>query len=224
MSLAFDADYYSGTGYGSDYGELPRFSHFIDRAAWLISRYAENSFTSEIWVIGAGWGHVVKAARDLLPQGQKSRVKGIVFSQFEKDQTINVVGLPDGAIELIDAENKVFPTMDIAVSWNFFDSLPPLATAKHQGIANRLMNKATWQTHIICMDSNDPNAQRYKDQGYNIQTRAYWRGVFDAVDVSAGQHCVLVNYNTGNNSRKTVGGWTNATGLNIPTSWGRVSL
>jgi len=221
MSLNFDGDYYSGSGYGDTYHLGTK--HFDARAQWIIDRYAENSFVGEIWVIGAGWGHVVKAARDLLPAGQKSRVKGIVFSQFEKDQSMNVVGLPDGAIELIDAENKIYPDMDVCVSWNFLDSIPPLNENKATGIVNKLINKAKWQTHIICMDTNDPNAQQYKDQGYNIKTRAYWRNKFDAVDVDSGQHCVLINYATGNNSRKTSGGWVNATGLNIPLVKDKVS-
>jgi len=217
MSLNFDSNYYH-----ESYGNSKFTAHFNARAQWIIDRYGDNSFNGEIWIIGAGWGHVVKAARDLLPAGQKSRVKGIVFSQYEKDQSINVVGLPDGAIEVIDAQNKVYPDMDVCVSWNFLDSILPDNEAKATGIVNKLINKAKFQTHIICM-SNDPDAQSYIDQGYNIQSRAYWRDKFNAVNVDSGQHCVLVNYATGVNSRKTPTGWTIATGLNIPLLWDRVS-
>jgi len=206
----------------SDYGSLPRYSHFVDRAAWLITKYTENGFSREIFDIGCGWGHVVKEARDLLAPQNKNKVKGIVFSQFEKDQANNVVGLAQGATELIDAENKTFPDMDIAVSWNFLDSLPPANENKITAICNKLINRATWQTHIICMTNNDPNADKYIALGYNIKSLAYWKDKFDAVDVSAGQHCILVNYTTGVNHRKTLTGWETVTGLNIPLS-GRLS-
>lgn len=219
MSLQFDNNYYSGL---VGYGNYQNYPHFALRAEWIYNRYIEHSFTREIWVIGAGWGWLVKEVRDLLPVGQKSRCKGIVFSQYEKDKSMDVVGLVDGAIELIDAENKIYPEMDIAVSWNFLDSLPPNNENKITAICNKLINKAVYHTHIICMSTNDPNAQKYIDLGYNIKTRGYWRDKFDAINAPT-QHCVLVNYHTENNSRKTPTGWENASGLNIPLCGTKVS-
>jgi len=221
LSLGFDGDYYSGSGY-TDYGSV-RYIHFAQRGQWIVDCRTDKSFTGEIYDVGAGWGHVVKEARALLPAGQKSTVKGIVFSQFEKDQADGEVGLVTGATELIDAENKTFPAMDMAVSWNFLDSLPPANENKITAICNKLVNKATWQVHVLCMTNNDPSADKYIAQGYNIKSLAYWKDKFDAVDVDSGQECFLVNYATGIVHRKTSTGWDTVTGMNIPTSWGRVS-
>jgi len=219
MSLNFDSNYYDSN---EGYRNYKNYPHFKERAQWIIDRYAEKSFDREIWIIGCGWGWLVKEVRDLLPVDQKVRCKGIVFSSYEKTQSIKVVGLPDGAIVQMDITDYILPDMDILVSWNFLDSIPAGNDTKAVGICNKLINKAKFQTHIICMDTNDPNAESYKLEGYNIQTLAYWRQKFTTVDVPA-QHCVLVNYHTGVNSRKTEIGWTTVKDLNIPLCWGRVS-
>jgi len=220
MSIVFDGDYYSGTGY-KEYANYP---HFADRAAWIITEYNNRVFVNDIWVIGAGWGWLVKEIRDLLPTGEKAKCKGIVFSQYEKDRSIDTVGLVDGAIILEDITDYIFPDMDMAVSWNFLDSLPQGNDVKITGVTAKLINRAKFQMHVICMDTNDPNADSYIAEGYSIETRAYWRTKFDTVDFTAGQRCFLVNYATGNVSRKIDGDWENSTGNFIPTSWGRVSL
>jgi len=223
MSSTYDGDYYSGSGYGNNYGTAKFQVHFDARAQWIIDIRSAENFTGEIWEIGAGWGHVVKATRDLLPAGQKSSVKGIVFSQYEDDMGATIGLTPAGALEVVDAENKIYPDMDMAVSWSFLDSLPPNNENKITGTVNKLINKSSYQMHMLCMDNDDANSQQYKDQGYNIKTLAYWKNKFDGVDVSAGQTCILVDFHTGVNHRKTTSGWETVTGLNIPLLWSRVS-
>jgi len=221
ISLDFDEKYY--TDGKSGYINYQNYPHFATRAQWAVDEYNTRSFVNDIWVIGAGWGWLVKEIRDLLAPSDKSKCKGIVFSAYEKSQSMAVVGLPDGAIIEMDITDYTFPDMDMAISWNFLDSIPSHNEAKATGICNKLINRATYQMHVICMSTNDPHADWYTAQGYNIKTRAYWRNKFDSVNFDGGQRCLLVNYETGNVSRKRSTDWISVTDLDIPTCWGRVS-
>jgi len=221
VSITYDESYYQDGEEG--YLLYENYPHFAARAAWAYAEWNSRGFINDIWVVGAGWGWLVKEIRDLLSPPNKSKCKGIVFSAYEKAQSTAVVGLPSNAIIEMDITDYTFPDMDMAISWNFLDSIPPNNETKTTGICNKLINRAVYQMHVICMNTNDPNASWYETQGYNIETRAYWRDKFDTVDFDGGQRCLLINYETGNVSRKRSADWVSITDAFIPTCWGRVS-
>ena len=208
-------DYYNNSLIG--YWNYRDYPHFAQRAQWIYDMYVNNGMTGEVWVVGCGWGWVIKHLLELVPSAGASKIHGVVFSQYEYDQAINVVGLTDTNIELVDADTKTFPAMDICITWNFFDSLP-VDDAKVQRIVDKFVANATVQAHVICVTDNDPDAQKYTDSGYNIQSGAYWADKFTNANTTA----YFVEYATGKVWRKNPT-WSTITGFDMPTSWGRVS-
>ena len=217
--MSFDEQFYKG---GMGYSNYRDFPHFARRASWIAGKYKDKAFKGSIWIVGCGWGFVVKHLRDLLPVEQQQLVKGLTFSQYEYEQSVNVVGLPPDSIEVSDAADKFFPQMDMAISWNFLDCLPPSDEEKAIAICSKLSTMARYQIHVICMSDNDINAELYIKDGYNIKSLEYWQRKFDLVKPPE-QEIFLVDYGTNTVSKKTVEGWIPEKNFLLPTSWKRTS-
>jgi len=216
MTITFDETYFnSSQGYINYYN----YPHFKLRAQWLYDIYVARGYTGKIYIIGVGYGYIIKELLDIVPVQAHNKIVGIEFSQYAYDQAV-ALGVGDNVV-LIDAKDMTYPNdLDIVVSWNVLDCIPndTVATA----ICNLLSDKAVEQLHVLCTDDTDHNADSYKTEGYYIQTRAYWAGKFVNVD-PATQKIIMVEFNTGDNWRKTVSGWEKFTGLNVPLTKLRVS-
>jgi len=216
MPIIFDETYFnSSQGYINYYN----YPHFKLRAQWLYNMYVARGYTGKIYILGAGYGYIIKELLEIVPPQAHDRIVGIEFSQYAYDQAV-ALGVGDNMM-LIDAINVIYPNdLDIVISWNVLDCMPNDAVATT--ICNLLSDKAVEQLHVLCTEDTDHNADSYKAEDYYIQSRAYWASKFANVDPIT-QKIVMVEFDTGDNWRKTTSGWEKFTGVNVPLTKSRVS-
>lgn len=211
MSLKFDEEYFEkGVGYGN-YEDYP---HFNQRAQWLYNYITSNNLTGKIYILGCGYGYVIKHLIDLgIPS---NRIIGLETSTYAYQEATNL-GV-DQSLDTTDVKDFDFSAVvdiDIIISWNVLDCLPNETIA--QEVITKLNQMANLQFHIICVIDDDPDAQNYINQYYFIKDLSYWTNLFGKEEV------VLVEYGTGRVWRRDVIDWKREPNWKIPLCWGRVS-
>lgn len=210
--MEFGEVYYNG---GNGYGDYKDYPHFYQRAEWLYNYYINHNLTGKVYVIGCGYGYVIKHLIEDFGV-PSNRVKGIEFSSYAY-QKATELGLDQYLtfINIEDFDFSTIPDLDIVVSWNVLDCLPNETVAEQ--VVNKLNQVAGIQLHIICVVDDDPNAQNYIDNYYFIKNRSYWANLFNK------EKTILVEYESKKVWRRTLTEWIREYGWNIPLCWGKVS-
>lgn len=201
MAITFDEDYFKGNGYG-DYKDYP---HFEARANWVKTYYDAQGFTGLIYELGCASGYGLKRMQDL-----GLSVSGIDASDYTHQESSKTG--TDGIYYKVNVKDYIYPSIDLVLSWNFFDCL--INEKEAEDIIVKLNAAAIRQIHIVCVTGN-ADSQHFINQGYFIKSMDYWKNLF-------GDGTILVDYSSGAVWEKD-GTWTQVYGWKIPTCWGMVS-
>ena len=213
MSENYEENYFNDSTVG--YKNYTDYPHFQARAQWIYDAYTSFGYSGTVYILGCAYGYIIKHLLEIDPTFP---VYGIEFSQYAYDQSA-IVGVQD-RITLMDAQNFTPPNdMNIVISWNFFDALDNITTARN--IISKINNsKCKLQMHIICTADEGYDW----DSMYLIRSLADWKTDFE-VDLKASQlSTYLIEYHTKNVWRCTsVPTWELETGLQVPLCWDLVT-
>jgi len=210
MSLQFNEGYFKGEGYGN-YRDYP---HFLQRAEWIYNYITSNSLTGKIYILGCGYGYVIK---HLINLGiSADRIIGLETSTYAYQEATNLgVEQSLDTTDVKDFDFSAITDIDIIISWNVLDCLLDETTA--QEVVAKLNQMANLQFHIICVVDDDSDSENYIKLYYFIKNLSYWTNLFGKEEV------VLIEYRTGRVWRRDTIDWKREPNWKIPLSWGRVS-